>query len=188
MRISGAQPKVASWVHPELDSYFSKLYNVLSIRTSLAQLIGSASLPAAREYDWLQFSVHSQGDPEQLHANYLYFSRTDSVNGMAIAQLRLRASLVVLAACSTSRGRATAGEGTFSLQRSFHLAGVPDVVASLYDISAPATATLLTRFYEHLLAGDEPEVALTRAQRAMRNGELGGRYRWVGYWGGMVVG
>ena len=100
----------------------------------------------------------------------------------------LPARLVVLAVCSTARGFANRREGTYSLRRSFHRAGVPDVVASLFDIPAAATAEVLTEFYRLGAEDRSPTAALGEAQRACARGGLGRKRCWPGYWGGLVVG
>ena len=138
----------------------------------------------AAAYDLLHLSVHAGGDPLQLHENYLHLTDRQRLNGLTVARQRLGARLVVLAACSTARGFAGASEGTYSLRRSFHQAGVPDVVASVYDIPAAATATLLEAFYRHLFDGASPAAALTRAQREISQG----RRAWPGGWAGVIVG
>jgi len=54
--------------------------------------------------------------------------------------------LVVLGACRTTAGRIRRGEGVFSLARPFLAAGVPIVVASLWDVDDRASRRLLSRF------------------------------------------
>jgi CHAT domain-containing protein len=66
-----------------------------------------------------------------------------------IATLRLNAQLVVLSACNTGRGRIT-GDGVMGLARSFLVAGVPTVVASLWKVPDEATKTLMVAFYQAL--------------------------------------
>lgn len=186
-RFAGSDaPRVSVWTYPQLTNYFSRINDLLDERGRSSFHRPSAKLSEATGADILHLSVHARGNPARLHDNYLYFSREDSLNGVAIGQQPLGARLVVLAACSTARGFASPGEGTFSLQRSFHVAGVPDVVSSVYEIPAGATAALLEVFYRELFAGAEPAVALHRARLSLRAG--GGRYSVVGYWGGMVVG
>lgn len=75
--------------------------------------------------------------------------------------------LVVLAACSTGRGRLLRNEGTDSLAAAFLQAGARGVVATLWDVD-DATAGLLFRpFHQHLGAGARPADALREAQIAL---------------------
>ena len=145
-------------------------------------------LRAAPAYGIIQLSVHGRGDLRQLHNNYLFLSRQDSLNGLAIATLPLTADLVVLAACTTASGFSSRGEGTFSLRRSFQLAGVPDVISSLYNIPAAATSSVLDQFYTHLFQGQTVVAALSQAQRDCRAGRLSKRYVHPRYWSGLIVG
>jgi CHAT domain-containing protein len=74
--------------------------------------------------------------------------------------------LVVLSACSTAAGRLSASEGATSLARSFLAAGVPAVLASLWDVDDRVAFRLLTRFHHRLRAGDDPVKALRTVQLA----------------------
>ncbi len=69
-----------------------------------------------------------------------------------IADLKLKADLVVLSACSTGKGDIT-GDGVIGLSRSLFLAGVPSVMVSLWDVDDAATAQLMTAFYRHWQSG-----------------------------------
>jgi CHAT domain-containing protein len=71
----------------------------------------------------------------------------------------------VLSACETGLGDLTEGEGVIGLPRAFHLAGCPDVVASLWRVEDAATAALMTRFYHELWVNKRPPLeALREAQ------------------------
>jgi CHAT domain-containing protein len=73
--------------------------------------------------------------------------------------------LCVLSACETGLGKLTGGEGVMGLQRAFHLAGCPNVVASLWRVNDEATAALMAVFYDRLWHRGEPPIeALRQAQ------------------------
>ncbi|THH40688.1 CHAT domain-containing protein [Neolewinella litorea] len=189
-----ATPRLGVITYPALRPYFDPLNTLLgghsAVSTTFLPPAPSSPTPFASrtaDYDWLQLSLHAGGDQQSLNENYLYLSPTDSLNGLQIGEYPLAPRLVVLAACSSSLGYTYKREGTFSLRRSFHRAGVPDVVSSLYDIPAAATAVLLREFYAALLSGASPATALNRAQRKCRSGALGARYTLPYYWAGLTV-
>jgi CHAT domain-containing protein len=102
-----------------------------------------------------------------------------------IYNLDLNADLVVLSACDTALGREIRGEGLVGFSQAFLYAGARGLVLSLWQVSDAATATLMTRFYEHMLkegasAGD----ALRAAQLSMA-----AERRWASpyYWGAFVL-
>jgi CHAT domain-containing protein/Tfp pilus assembly protein PilF len=73
--------------------------------------------------------------------------------------------LCVLSACETGLGELTEAEGVLGLQRSFHAAGCPNVVGSLWKVNDEATAALMTKFYYELRVKKRPPVeALREAQ------------------------
>jgi CHAT domain-containing protein len=73
--------------------------------------------------------------------------------------------LAVLSSCETGLGDVADGEGTFGLQRAFHLAGTRDVVASLWKVPDQSTGALMALFYRNLWEMDLPPVeALRQAQ------------------------
>jgi CHAT domain-containing protein len=73
--------------------------------------------------------------------------------------------LAVLSACESGLGDVASGEGTFGLQRAFHLAGARDVIASLWKVDDEATAALMALFYRNLWQKRmSPVEALRQAQ------------------------
>jgi CHAT domain-containing protein len=88
------------------------------------------------------------------------------VTGEALVDLDLSGlELAVLSACETGLGDVAGGEGTFGLQRAFHLAGTHDVVASLWKVPDRPTAALMALFYRNLWDKKMPPVeALRQAQ------------------------
>jgi len=88
------------------------------------------------------------------------------VTGMSLVDLPLEnLKLVTLSACETGLGEFTGGEGVQGLQRAFHLAGCPNVVASLWNVNDAATAALMAKFYFELWTNKKlPMAALREAQ------------------------
>ncbi len=85
-----------------------------------------------------------------------------------VAALRLSATrLVVLSACSTAAGAQSYGEGVLSLARAFLAAGVPNVIASLWDVEDDETAALMTRFHREYATSGDAVAALRQAQLSM---------------------
>ena len=73
--------------------------------------------------------------------------------------------LVVLGACRTNAGRIRRGEGVFSLARPFLAAGIPTVIATLWDVNDRASHRLLVAFHRAL-----PQAATVA--EALRNAQL----------------
>jgi CHAT domain-containing protein len=84
----------------------------------------------------------------------------------AIAGLNLDGlDLAVLSACETGLAEVAGGEGVFGLQRTFHIAGARNVIASLWKVDDEATAALMSLFYHHLWVEKRlPLEALRQAQ------------------------
>ena len=95
--------------------------------------------------------------------------------------------LVVLSACETAvplaaQGDAVQGAGLeiAGLANQFRRAGVPRLLASLWQVSDESTAALMLRFYEALGEGRSPAAALATAQRAMiTHPEFGHPFYWA---------
>ena len=91
-----------------------------------------------------------------------------------VYDMTLNADVVVLSGCQTALGRQVRGEGPIGLARGFMYAGVPRVVASLWQVDDLATAELMRRFYRGVLVeGLTPAAALRAAQQ-----KLAGTRRW----------
>src|SRR5262249_40434185 len=96
----------------------------------------------------------------------LVLANGETVSGLSIVDLPLEnLRLVTLSACETGLGELTGGEGVQGLQRAFHLAGCPNVVASLWKVNDAATAALMAKFYHELWVNKKPPIeALREAQ------------------------
>ena len=85
--------------------------------------------------------------------------------------------LVVLSACETAvpmeappEGAADGGLEIAGLANQFRRAGVPRLLASLWQVSDTSTQSLMVAFYEALAQGRSPPEALATAQRALLAG------------------
>jgi hypothetical protein len=78
-----------------------------------------------------------------------------------------RTRLAVLSACQTGLGQVTDG-GMIGLARAFQIAGVSDVVMSLWKVNDRATHDLMTRFVHEIRMGTAPHEALRTAMIVTR--------------------
>ena len=85
-----------------------------------------------------------------------------------IAQVQLRAKLVVLSCCHSARGQIRA-EGVIGIARAFLGSGARSVLVALWAISDVATEQLMCRFYEHLIRGESASESLHQAMKWMRS-------------------
>ncbi len=84
-------------------------------------------------------------------ANSLKTPDRGIITGESLIDLDLSGlELAVLSACETGLGDVAGGEGTFGLQRAFHMAGTRNVVASLWKVPDQSTAALMALFYHNL--------------------------------------
>mgnify|MGYP001795767448 CR=1 FL=1 len=91
------------------------------------------------------------------------------VTSYEIAQLDLsQTNLVVLSACQTALGDVKGTEGVFGLQRAFKLAGVKNMLLSLWKVPDAETAELMKIFYTYYLQGTTTRESFTAAQKDMR--------------------
>lgn len=100
-----------------------------------------------------------------------------------IANLNLSGcSLAVLSACETGLGFSESSEGVFGLQRAFKLAGVKQILMSLWEVDDTATQILMENFYKHLLEGKPANEALELSKQSVRE-----QYSSPFYWGAFVL-
>ncbi len=76
--------------------------------------------------------------------------------------------LVVLSACETALGDIKGTEGVFGLQRAFKLAGVQNMILSLWQVPDRETAELMNLLYTNKLKGMTIYEAFNKAQDIMR--------------------
>ncbi|MBI4910611.1 MAG: CHAT domain-containing protein [Acidobacteria bacterium] len=101
-----------------------------------------------------------------------------------VMETDLNASLVVLSACETARGRVGAGEGMTGLSWAFFVAGAPSVVASQWKVAELSTNELMLEFHRSLQEGKSKAEALRGAALRLMKDK---RYRHPFYWAPFVL-
>ncbi len=97
-----------------------------------------------------------------------------------ISNLDLSAcQLVVLSACETGLGEVKGSEGVFGLQRAFKMAGVKNIIMSLWKVPDTQTAELFDIFYSECFAGKTIHEAFQNAQAKMK--VKYSPYYWAGF-------
>lgn len=148
---------------------------------------------ALRDFRILHFATHGLLADHHPDLSGLVLSLVDAegnrrdgyLRAHEIANLDLRADLVVLSACQTGVGKELRGEGLLSLTRAFMYAGVPRAIVSLWKVDDRATAELMDRFYAaHLEEGLPPAAALRKAQLSLREET---EWKEPRHWAGFVL-
>ena len=97
-----------------------------------------------------------------------------------ISNLDLSAcELVILSACETGLGEVKGSEGVFGLQRAFKMAGVKNIIMSLWKVPDAQTAELFDVFYTECFSGKTIHEAFQTAQAKMK--AKYSPYYWAGF-------
>lgn len=123
-------------------------------------------------YRFIHFATHGILDEAHPSRSALALSMSSTpedglLQVSEIANLRIRADLVTLSACSTGLGELVSGEGMLGLVRAFLYAGASSVAVSLWNVNDAATSALMKEFYRNLSHSVSPEEALRRAQLSL---------------------
>ena len=104
------------------------------------------------------------------------------LTALEVSGLNLRnTKLVVLSACKTGLGKIEGSEGTFGLKRGFKLAGVEQMILSLWSVPDKETNELMTFFYKELAQTMEPVSSFQKAQNQMRDKYPIDPEKWAGF-------
>lgn len=156
----------------------------IKILTLLGPRASEAALRRARLQDlrFLHISTHGLSDalawsqpaqPLTMRQPALLLAREPDAPEDGVLRLteilrwRTGAELVVLSGCTTGRGWEELGAGAHGLAGAFLVAGARQVIASTWDVSDAATASLMQGFYSALARGEPPAKALTIARRQL---------------------
>ncbi|HNC44064.1 MAG TPA: CHAT domain-containing protein, partial [Acidobacteriota bacterium] len=192
-RLSGTKSErveIADSTHPFRGLRFSRLpassaEAALIERLFKGKVIKKLGVDASRsilseikadEYQMIHLATHSVIREKDPALSGLLFSLLDAQGNAQdgfltltdIANLPLKADLVVISACQTADGKLIEGEGPLSFSRAFLLAGARTVIGTQWAVDDKATSELMKLFYEQLLTRHLPPVkALRQAQLQM---------------------
>ncbi len=145
----------------------------------------AAFVRALADVDLLHFSGHAVADERYPGRSALLLATPDG-DGARVSLDRLlagqvRARLVVLSACRTSRAEALRGEGGAGIAGELLRTGVRDVVAAQWDVRDDVAGELMDHVHEALAAGASPWDALRAAQQQLRRAGPRPARDWAGY-------
>jgi tetratricopeptide (TPR) repeat protein len=144
---------------PELASRFPRSELLEARSSSEPDMIRSL-----RSAEIIHFTGHAQSRDGSASL-LLGDDASRNLSSQSFAGVHLRTCrLAVLAACSTLSVETQAGSMRSGLPEALFQAGVPTVVGTLWDVDSEATRKLMLAFYDQLLKGNPPEIALQRAQ------------------------
>ncbi len=89
--------------------------------------------------------------------------------------------LAVLSACETGLGDIQGSEGVYGLQRAFKMAGVQNLVMSLWKVPDQETSEFMQQFYKGLFEKQPIGDAFYQAQTTMRDKYRNDPYKWAAW-------
>lgn len=96
--------------------------------------------------------------------------------------LALRANLIVLSACCTAQGRASAGEGLLGLSWACMVAGCPATLATRWPLEDSAAREWVRAFYRSLNKGEsKAQAARAACLRLMLSGSFAQPHHWAAW-------
>jgi CHAT domain-containing protein len=176
---------------PPLEDAAREAREIGAMFTSTRMLNGKESTlealdneqPRAAVFHFAGHSIATDGD-----AGLLLASSTVGEEGRLLKSSQVlrqdwsHCSLVVLSACSTGTGERHGFVNPESLVRAFLNAGAGRVVASRWNVDTSATAGFMRHFYQSVLSGDLPAIALREAAETLRsNPATAHPYYWAAF-------
>jgi CHAT domain-containing protein len=113
-----------------------------------------------------------------------YFSGVDDgiLTAYEAANMYLpNTKLVILSACETALGDVEGSEGVYGLQRGFKMAGVKNLVMSLWKVPDVETSAFMQLFYRNLFNKQPVIDAFSHAQNAMKLKYRGEPNKWAAW-------
>jgi len=169
---SAATPTLGSLKGTEREA--AQIAGLYGVSPLLGERATSAMfLRSAAEYEVLHIAAHGLLNRDAPAWSKLMLAAepeggSGELHAWEIERLNLRQTrLAVLSACSAAGGTIWINEGVSSLARAFLAAGVPAVVAPVWDIGDEQAAALMFAFHRELRSGLDPASALRAAQLSL---------------------
>jgi CHAT domain-containing protein len=152
-----------------------------SMEATLPSLL--AALPGAGIFHFSGHAVVTAGDAALVLAGG---GADDSERLMWASRIPPQAlrscQLVMLAACSTGRAPSEDNDPSSAMARAFLLTGVPQVIASRWDVDTRAASALVAQFYRAVGEGASAEEALARSTKQLRSqSDFAHPYYWAAF-------
>ncbi len=169
----------------QISRYFSKgKVDIYTGAEAKEEVVKNASLAG---YQIVHFACHGLLDEKAPSRSALVLTLGDNteedgfLQAREIHNLKLNASLAVLSACQTGRGRLENGEGIFGLPRVFFYAGAQSTLSSLWKVNDKSTAGFMRYFYQFLKTGNDKANALRLAKIRMIRSEFSHPFFWAAF-------
>jgi CHAT domain-containing protein len=142
--------------------------NGMVFRRSQDPLLRSGLILAGANNAW-KGNIHASADDGILTAY--------EISNMYLPNTKL----VVLSACETALGDIKGSEGVYGLQRAFKMAGVQNLVMSLWKVPDEETSEFMDLFYQNIFSGQPIHRAFYLAQSYMKNKYRNTPYKWAAW-------
>ena len=119
-----------------------------------------------KDYNIVHLSLHAKGSLVDLFDNKILFNvdKKEYLYGYELSGYTTNKDLIVLSACETGLGNASASEGAYSLARCFFQVGAKNVIATLWKVDDCQNAKIVKYFYDNLPKCKKTKLALSQAK------------------------
>lgn len=126
-------------------------------------------LQRSSDFEILHIATHGYYDEENIQpmlGSGLILTSDSSLNQLTAYEASLldleNTRLVVLSACGSGLGQINNGEGVYGLQRAFEVAGVDNIIMSLWEIDDEFTQYFMITFYSNLIELNDVSAAFSK--------------------------
>lgn len=190
----GSRSETALQPLPEAEQQVTLIRGIYGTDRSATYLDAEATesrfKAAAPRYAVLHLATHAVLDESSPMYSHLVLSpaadRPDDdgrLEAWEMMGLKLRADLVVLAACDTGRGRIAAGEGVIGTMWALFAAGARSLVVSQFRVESKSTTALLVAFHRRLATerGSKADHLRAAALDLLHTPRYAHPYYWAGF-------